>query len=157
MSTLKDERCALFKKLNYLYPMQMLEVFSNDQCDIDCTFMGFTEIYENLAKIIPKHFTIVDLGCAYAPQSFYFRNHKRYIGVDLRKINRFYFRNTEFWIGKIDDFVISMDYLELDLDKTFAICSYVPPWHGDNIEITRTNFRNVFTFYPSSEGKKKPL
>ncbi len=162
MSILKDERCALFKKLNHLYPFQVLEVFSNDQCDIDCTFMGFTEIYDNLAKIIPKHFTIVDLGCAYAPQAFYFRKHKRYIGVNLGEFKRFSFKNTKFWIGKIGEFIESEDYQKLDLDKTFAICSYVPPWHGDNIEITRANFRNVFTYYPSSRPlrigfHKKPL
>jgi len=36
----------------------------------------------HLAALIPLHFTVVDLGCAYAAQSYYFRRHWKYIGVD---------------------------------------------------------------------------
>lgn len=39
-----------------------------------------------------------------------------------------------------------------DKDRTFAICSYVPPWHGhDSLKLTREHFKNVFTYYPASD------
>jgi len=90
---------------------------------------------------------VVDLGCAYAPQCFLFRDHAAYVGVDLMTEVRFRARNTVHFIMPIADFVT--EHLE-DFDEaaTFAICSYVPPWHGDNMLIARTSFRNVLTYYP---------
>ena len=50
---------------------------------IDPTFLGFVDVYYHLAAIIPRHWTIVDLGCAYAPQAFCFQHHKKFVGVDI--------------------------------------------------------------------------
>ena len=90
---------------------------------------------------------VVDLGCAYAPQCFLFRDHAAYVGVDLMTEVRFRARITVHFIMPIADFVT--EHLE-DFDEaaTFATCSYVPPWHGDNMLIARTSFRNVLTYYP---------
>lgn len=148
------DTCEIFKDLLEAVPHQV-ELFFKTDCDVDSSFMGFTEIYKNLAKMIPEHFTIVDLGCAYAPQSYYFRNHKKYLGIDLEHKYRFHFPNSEFWIGKIADFVHSEVYNGLDQESSLAICSYVPPWYGDNQEIARTSFQNVFSFYPSSSSAEK--
>ena len=139
---------------------QQDRVFGQAVCDIDGEFLGFLDIYEHLAAIIPKHWTIIDLGCAYTPQAFLFRNHFKYIGVDLpwnnsewhpdHKTERFKSDNTVIYEMPIAEF-IDKHLCEFDMKNTFAICSYVPPWGGDNMKLARDNFTNVFTYYPSSE------
>lgn len=125
---------------------QQYEVFNQDRCDIDGEFIGFTDIYESLSKIIPVHFTVVDLGCAYNPQCYYFINHKQYIAVDDNfQLKRFKTPNCTLYNMSINDFILyHLD--NLDLDKTFAICSYVPT----NRDMIRTSFKNLFIYYPSS-------
>jgi len=68
----------LFKQ----YHEQYQRVFDQAECDIEPEFLGFITTYYYLSYLIPKHFTIIDFGCAYAPQAYYFINHKKYIGVD---------------------------------------------------------------------------
>ena len=112
-----------------------------DYCDIDGTFMGFMDVYKALSEIIPKHWTIVDFGCSYAPQCYYFRNHKGYIGVDSSTPKRFEAKNTSHLYGTIQDFI------NTDVDSPiFAICSYVPHFHA--AELVRKNFKNCFVYYP---------
>ena len=129
---------------------QMERVLSQDMCDIDGGFLGFTDVYENLAAIIPKHWTIVDLGCAYAPQSWIFREHKAYIGVDLSDCEKFHAPNSSFYVCSIAEF-LKNHLKEFNQETTFAICSYVPPWGDDNMKLARDNFKNVFTYYPAGE------
>lgn len=128
---------------------QRNRVFASDLCDIDSEFLGFVWIYERLSEIIPKHWTVVDLGCAYAPQCFFFEEHAKYIGVDIHEVEaRFCAENTKHYKMPIIDFVNNCD-AEFNIDTTFAICSYVPPWGGDNMSAARNGFKNVFTFYPA--------
>jgi len=135
-----------------LIPQEQFErVFAQDECDIDYEFLGFTEIYESLAAVIPQHWTIVDLGCAYSPQAFLFRNHKAYIGVDIGlNKGRFAAPNTAHYEMTIAAF-IERHLSDFDQDTTFAICSYVPPWHDDNMRVARMSFKNVFTYYPAGD------
>ncbi|MEK1908148.1 MAG: hypothetical protein AAAB13_20440 [Pseudomonas sp.] len=133
----------------HLMPESQLDaVLSQDECDIDIEFLGFTSVYLALASIIPKHWTVVDLGCAFAPQAFIFKDHAAYIGVDIGDRVRFTAPNTTHHKMKISDFV-SKHVRNLDMDTTFAICSYVPPWHDDNRSLARQTFKNVFTYYPA--------
>lgn len=38
---------------------------------------------------------------------------------------------------------------DLDMDKTFCICNYVPDWHGESpMKLVRKTFKNLYTFYP---------
>lgn len=132
---------------------QIDRVLGQEQCDIDPSFLGFTDIYLALATIIPKHWTIIDLGCAYAPQAIIFAKHKAYIGVDLpsdQGRERFSAANTTHYSMSIAEF-IEKHAAEFDHARTFAICSYVPPWHNDNLELARHAFKNVFTYYPASD------
>lgn len=140
---------SIEEKLLQLIPsVQINEVFGLDMCDIEPDFLGFINIYESLSKIIPKHFTIVDLGCAYNPQCFYFKDHKKIISVDCSDVIKFESENCVIFNKKISDF-IKEDIADLDLNTTFAICSYVPPWYDDNIDLVKRTFKNVFTYYPS--------
>ncbi len=126
-------------------------VFGQKMCDISPEFLGFTNIYIALAGIIPRHWTIVDLGCAYAPQAMIFRDHKAYHGVDASECERFCAPNTTHYKMTIADF-IEAHGAAFDADRTFAICSYVPPWYRtDNLRLARENFKNVFTYYPASD------
>jgi hypothetical protein len=152
---------------------QKSRVFNAKICDINREFLGFLGIYERLSQIIPKHWTIVDLGCAYAPQAFLFRDHAKYVGVDLpwknlefypeAKIERFQAPNTVIYEMSIAKF-IEQHIGNFSLDTTFAICSYVPPWGGDNMKCAREAFKNVFTYYPAGgtipswllRGERKP-
>lgn len=134
---------------NSLIPQEQYDrVFNYAECDIDYEFLGFTEVYESLAAIIPVHWTIVDLGCAFAPQAWIFRDHKAYVGVDLNTPVRFSAPNTTHYEMSIEAFVKEYGP-SFDQHTTFAICSYVPPWHGDNMKFARESFKNVFTYYPA--------
>ena len=132
----------------HLIPADQLDRVLRSECDIDGSFLGFTPIYIALAAIIPLHWTIVDLGCAYAPQAFVFKDHAAYVGVDLGNRERFIAGNTKHYSMTITEF-ISKHLEDFDLDTTFAICSYVPPWHNDNLALARQHFKNVFTYYPA--------
>lgn len=129
---------------------QIARVLNQDMCDIAPEFLGFTDIYFALATIIPKFWTIVDLGCAYAPQAFIFKDHRAYVGVDSGTRERFSTPNTVHHSATIEDF-IAEHLASFDQDTTFAICSYVPPWHGDNQRMVREAFRNVFAYYPGRD------
>ena len=131
-----------------LLPQDQIEkVFGQDECDIDYQFLGFTYVYKALSLIIPKHFTVVDLGCAYNPQCFYFTEHKRYVAVDQGNMVRFQAPNCDLYTMTIQEF-IEKHLHEFDLKETFAICSYVPDWYGENRKAVREAFENVFTYYP---------
>jgi len=118
--------------------------------DIEPEFLGFVSIYKRLAELIPYHFTIVDLGSAYNAQSFYFLKYKKYIAVQPHIENIFMTPNCERFKGTTGMFIGSELYSQLDLNTTFAICSYVPPWYEeDSLELCRKNFKNVFTYYPA--------
>ena len=117
-------------------------------------FLGFVHIYRALAEIIPPHWWIYDLGCGFSFQSWYFRNHAGYVGVDtdntpidcrLCPPNAIHIQST------IEEFVQSNHHEP----NSFAICNYVPPWHGGSGEIVRRHFENCFVYYPSLIEVKK--
>lgn len=142
----------------HLMPEDQIDrVFRQDMCDIAPEFLGFTNVYLALAGLIPRHWTIVDLGCAYAPQAHIFRDHKAYIGVDVSAGERFSAPNTTHYQMTIADF-IEAHGASFDQDRTFAICSYVPSWYrSDNLRLAREHFRNVFTYYPASDPSERPF
>ena len=124
-------------------------------CDIqlssskDTEFIGFTDIYYHLSQIIPKSRIIVDLGCAYAPQAFYFQEHKKYIGVDISDCPKLKTNNSEYHKMKIEDW-IKNELPKYDQEELFGIINYVPPWGGDNMKAVRESFKHCFSFYCSS-------
>lgn len=135
-------------------PQEQIDaVFGQEFCDIDPEFLGFTKIYRNLSELIPKHFTVIDLGCAYNPQCFYFTEHKKYISVDYSPCVKFKSSNCIIYQKSIEEF-IAENLKEFNLDETFAICSYVPPWGGNNREMVRKAFKNVFVYYPHGGESK---
>lgn len=139
---------ALFDRL----PKDQVErVFSGPaSIEIQPDFLGFVDIYEALARIIPHHFNVVDLGCGYAPQAFYFERHKSYIGVDFGDFDRFSGSNTTHHKQTIQSYIEGLSDIPLD-GPSFAICSYVPCWHGLSKKLITDTFEDVFMFYPKGD------
>ena len=157
MIKLTDDNEIVSRRLADRIPQEQWEhVMAGPLCYIDAEFLGFVAIYARLAGIIPQHFTVVDLGCAYAPQAFLFDGHKQYVGVDAWCLRRFSTPNTCHYTMTIAAF-IEEHAAQFDLDETFAICSYVPPWQNDNQKLARAAFRNVFCFYPSDKAEVRRL
>jgi hypothetical protein len=137
--------------LDLLPKEQVLKILKQDYCELDYTFLGFTDIYEHLSYIIPIHFKIIDFGCYLASQSYFFKNHKQYIGVDITTLKRFEFKNTIHYIKRIQNFLIE-NLMEYDLDETFVICSYVPDEEAKNM--IKEKCKNIFIFYPSNKEER---
>ena len=111
------------------------------------SFMGFTEVYKSLLNIVPKHFTIIDLGCCYAAQCYYFKDYKQYIGVDVLEEERFAIANTVHYEISIQKFIKeTLPKLCLNLRECFAVCSYVPD--EEATELARKTFPNILVYYP---------
>lgn len=131
------------------YPESMVRAVMENSPDIDFSFVGFIQTYYLLSKLIPRDWTVLDLGCAYNPQSYLFKNHARLISVDLGTLPRFNnnINNTVFEVS-ILRFLDSAAFQELNLKKTFAIMNYVP-CGDDTLKAVTTTFPNLYVFYPS--------
>ena len=137
----------LYNILLTKFPEELKRVSNQEMCDIDSSFLGFVDTYYHLSKIIHKDWVVVDLGCAYAPQGYYFRNHTEYIGVNPEIRERFTFKNTKHLDMTIQEFM--KEYKDkLNFNKTFAIMNYVPPWHDLDYKEVRSFFPNLYCFYP---------
>ena len=128
--------CELAEK----YPEMFREVLEQDMVDIDGTFLGFVDTYYYLSKLIPKSWTIVDFGCAYNPQAYYFRKHRAFIGVNAGIRKRFHFENTDLFDGTIADYLKQNPPKE----KVFAICNNVP---SAETSLVREYYPNCFIYY----------
>lgn len=123
------EPCELFK----LIPREKIDkIFSESNtasAELDRMFLGFEEVYKAVAMFVPKSKIIIDLGCGYAFQSWYFKDYKKYIGVDCSTsdIDVLKTENSQFFFMSIQEF-IKEQFLKLGYKKEdiFAVCSYVP-------------------------------
>ena len=121
----------------------------------DYNFFGFLEQYYHLSKIIPKHWTIIDFGCASAFQSVFFDKHKLYFGVDSNTPieHRYKTENSVNYDCSIEYAINNNYFKDLNLNETFVISNFVPSQCA-NSQI-RSAFPNLFIYYPSgTEGEK---
>lgn len=105
--------------------------------ELEYDFLGFEHVYLPIAEMVPKGFTIVDLGCYQAAQSYAFKNHARYFGVghydrlvshDFIPPLRFLPENAIHYVMSAEEFMEK--YLDtFDLDETYFVMSYVPEFH----------------------------
>lgn len=144
---------ALYEAWIKLDPELTKEVMAQNYCDIEPSFMCFADVYESLAKLIPKHWTVVDFGCAFAPQCLYFKDHEKYIGVDPGKIKRFHTENCNLYNSTIIEWLKETHRDILNLDRSFAIMSYVPADEYSYF-LVKTHFKNIFVYYPSEDPIK---
>lgn len=147
----------IFKKLLSIIPYEQIDETIKLNPDILCEislnpldpFIGFIEYYEALSKIIPKNFIIVDIGCGYAFQSYLFKEHKQYIGVCPESNVKILPNNGSFYKIDSNNFINNkLKDLNLDIDKVFCICNYVP-LNKQESDLLKLTFKNLFYFYPS--------
>ena len=144
-----NEPCELYK----LIPKEKIEkVFKTSEtvgAECDFTFLGFEDIYKAVTLLVPKNRVIIDLGCAYAFQSWYFRDYRKYIGVDngVNKNDVLETENSEFYFMGIQNFIREIfPILGYREEEVFAICSYVPD--KDAREMVRYVFPYCLVYYP---------
>lgn len=144
------EPCELFK----LIPREKIDyVFRTSQtvgAECDISFLGFERVYKAVAMFIPKSKVIIDCGCAYAFQSWYFRDYRKYIGIDngLFCSDVLETENSEFYFMSIQNFIKNVfPTLVYSLDDVFAVCSYVPD--DEAKEMVRNFFPHCLVYYPT--------
>lgn len=138
----------LFQILKAKDPIKMAKIMEYGSSDIDGQFLGFVDTYYYLAKIIPKDWRVIDFGCCYAFQSYYFRNHREYVGVDCSPCPKWSFDNTTHINATISGYIEPRIANKFDFNyKTFAISNYVP---SGQVEQIRAQFQNLYVFYPQS-------
>lgn len=148
---------ALLADLRANAPDQLQRVLAWPLCDIEPMFLGFVHTYEKLAREIPRDWTVLDLGCAYAAQSWFFRKHKAYVGVDfLEAAARFQFANGKIITGDIRRF---LDLYESGgsgiAAPVFAILNYVPAPADVTRRVERL-FPHRYVYYPESSVRVGP-
>lgn len=143
---MKHEPCDLFRVIP---PEEINRVFSGTAAaELDYTFLAFEEVYKSVLSFVPKDKIIVDLGCAYAPQAFYFKDYFAYIGIDIQIPEpHFETPNMKLFQLSIQDFCSMVAQANWDLDNYFAICSYVPDEEAR--KMVRETFPNCLVYYPS--------
>lgn len=120
-------------------------------CNIMTCGRGY---YYKLAQMIDKKWTVIDIGCAYNPQSYLFQGHARFIAVNPEwKDSDFHFEHfqapkTEFYAMTGQQFIKEkLETLDIDLNRTFAIVNYVP--NDSCSQLVRETFKNVWAYYPA--------
>jgi len=137
-------------------PDEMKRVMESDSsAEIDPSHLTCLD-YRVVAKLIPLHWTVIDFGCSYNAQSYYFKKHQRLISVDLPYHNEMGWHFERFSPPWSEIYVMSInEWMDahlntLDLDETFAICGWVPS--PIQVERVRAEFKNVLTIYPSNKA-----
>jgi hypothetical protein len=122
------------------------QILEEAEDDIEPAFLGFLGWYHAAADLVPTDWTIFDLGCAYAIQSWFFRNHRKYVGVDVSPIERrFVLPNSAHYLSDIEAWLPGVVIPE----PSFAILSYVP-CSAATAAAVRSRFPDLLCYYPKS-------
>lgn len=145
----RNEPCELFT----LIPKDEIDkIFSESNtasAELDYTFFGFEKVYKAVAMFVPKSKIIIDFGCAYAFQSWYFKNYEKYIGVDCSTSSKDVLRtdNSQFFFMSIQAFIKDQfPKLGYKKEDIFAVCSYVPDEEARMI--VKECFPYCLVYYP---------
>lgn len=171
----RQQYAAALHELRELIPDAQYEMVMNQgACELEDDFLGFVDRYQALSTIIPRDWVVVDLGCYLAAQSWFFKDHRAYVGVNSRlrdwsydpvtkeeewfgNMTRFAAPNTHHVTASIQEFIKENPEF-CAREDVFAICSYVPDFEAT--ELVRQTFKNCDIFYPSSTdllGWKNPM
>lgn len=150
------EICNLLNKK--IIPQEELDRVFDNSCsasaEMDISFLCFEDAYEYVLRNTNPSDIIIDLGCAYNAQCWYFKNYDRYIAVDLPMFDnvRFDSGNVEFYIMSIQKFIKGeLPKLNLDLNNVVAICNAVPDEEARKMVLN--TFPRYFVAYPGLEIK----
>lgn len=103
------EACELFKIIPRKKIERIFKEFHTVGAECDFTFLGFEDVYKAVTLFTSRNKTIIDIGCAYAFQSWYFRDYKRYIGVDcgIRNNDVLHTENSQYYFMTGQKFINS--------------------------------------------------
>lgn len=158
MNKAAEKYVELLREVHNKIPKdEMKRVLNQDSCDIDPSFLGFLKIYDLIRQFVPTHYSIIDLGCAYAAQAFLLDNYISYVGVDVCDVNerfdtRFALCNNSHYVLSIQDFISKYSNQWQNV-PCFAVCSYVPD--SEAREMVFKTFDDVLVYYPGIEPKLK--
>lgn len=144
------EVCDLANKIPNEEIKKVFDESLTASAELDHSFLAFEEVYKGIVNFVPKHKIIVDLGCAYAFQAYYFKDYKQYIGIDCgfcSDSGRYKTANTIFYNMTIQDFCKKVIDENWNLNDVFAICSYVPD--DEARDCARKTFPNCLVYYPN--------
>ena len=144
---------------------EYIRVMESGDTEIDREFLCFEENYIPLVPFIPYDFTVVDLGCYMAAQSYHFTNKAGYVGVDVydaKRINgynpplRFKPWNAVHMTESIVDFM--KNHLQFfDIHKTYFIMSAVPDPEGKLATYVLNNVEHAYIAYPGKKTQVKGI
>ena len=143
------EICDCFKRISKEEIDRVFRESESASAEMDPSFLCFEEAYKLASKLANKDTVILDFGCAYAPQSYYFTHCAKYIGVDLPFGNnvRFSPENAEFYLMSGQRFIEKvLPGIECDPYNTIAICSWCP---DRKLQEMVKRFRNHIVCYGS--------
>lgn len=143
----KKKTCDLWEKIPRDLVDDVFRRCPEASAEMDSSFLGFEEIYQRVAKEVPHNMTIIDFGCAYAFQSWYFRDFELYIGVDngVPSGGRLWTENSAHYTTSIQDYI--KDYNSDGMyEDIFAICSYVQDEKAR--ELVRKCYPRHYVYYP---------
>ena len=137
----------LIEKIKKEIPKDEFEKIMNQyMCEYEYDFLGFLEVYYAASIFVPKSRKIIDFGCYLAAQSYFFKDHIEYIGVDVVGLERFKTENSRHYVCSIQDF-IKNNPETLNDDSIFAICSYVPDFEAT--DLVKKSYKNCLVYYPN--------
>ena len=147
--------------LKHIPREQIISVFKSPFCELDEFHLWSTIQYKEILDIVPKDKVIIDLWCWEAAQSFYFKDYKKYIWVDVMPMSyddsikrnyrmwsdRFYTPNTTHYVCTAKEFMdIEFDKLNINKEDCFVFMILVP---GIQSMINILNdFPNVKLYFP---------
>lgn len=115
--------------------------------------------YYELSRRIPADFTVIDIGCGYNAQAYLFDRQQKHIAVnppmDFDHLHFEQFRPawTQYYEITGQEFIKDvLPSLDIDKEKTFAICHFVPD--EECRRLVRETFENVYVFYPDTPTKE---
>ena len=152
-----NDCCQLFKMI----PKNLLnELFENSHAsaELDYTFLCFEDIYLKALEVITSDTVVIDLGCAYATQSWFFKDCKKYIGIDCAGDEKsvIHTKNSEYYFMDIQKFIRErLPILDIDLDNVFAVCSAVPD--DEARQMVLETFPYHLVYYPGGIFTMKTL
>lgn len=109
---------------------KQIEKLNQYRCEIESDNLYMGCCYEAASFIIPKDYTIIDLGCYMAAQSFLFEDYDGYIGVDIYDSDRlapsrFKTKNATHYSMTIEEFLDNI-VLFKNPDQYYVIMNAVP-------------------------------
>ena len=148
------EICELAK----LIPLEELNRKLSYGCsELDPSFLCFDYCYKAVSEVLPRNFTIVDLGCYQAAQCYYFKDFDKYIGVDCYDQTysreyvpplRFISHNTTHYVETIQQYLAKKQW---DNTETYFIMSGVP--NRPCMHLMKNLTENYLWWYP----REKPI